>query len=344
LIKSETSYEITERGLGALANKEKDLEAYLSKDISKEICAKYSLLGNVGLSALEFVIGLISGSVGLIADAVHTAVDIVASAITWMGIRINKEVHAGFLGGVILCGVGAFILFESITKITEGAEMSFQIVALVTIVLNIVVNGFFSHYKFLIGGRTRSVALITDAYHTKTDIWSSAAVFVGLLGATMGFFILDVITGAVVSVFIVFGGYELISESRKVIHGGDPRIEKFSRFLEQHRGFLLDMGTLASLWLLNLQEMTKEKHLNCLKRGLMGRRFPVGLEEKDYDSIYAKLENDGLVEFIEGKLKLTERGIEELKDLAIKRASPVREIIRRKFWFARRINYITEGL
>ncbi|VUT25734.1 MAG: hypothetical protein MASP_01136 [Candidatus Methanolliviera sp. GoM_asphalt] len=76
----------------------------------------------------------------------------------------------------------------------------------------------------------------------------------------------------------------------------------------------------------------------------MGRKFPVGLEERDYDSIYAKLENDGLVEFIEGKLKLTERGRKELKDLAIKRASTVRWIIHRKFWFARRIDYIAEGL
>ena len=76
----------------------------------------------------------------------------------------------------------------------------------------------------------------------------------------------------------------------------------------------------------------------------MGRRFPVGLEEKDYDSIYARLENDGLVEFIEGKLKLTKRGRKELKDLALKRASPVPGIIRRKFCFARRIDYIAEGL
>ena len=186
LIKSEAGYEITERGWGALANKEKKLEAYF--EVSKEACAKYSLLGNVGLSALEFIIGFISGSIGLIADAVHTAVDIVASAITWVGIRVKKEAQAGFLGGVILCGIGAFILFESVTKITEGAELSFQIVALVTIVINIAVNGFFARYKFLIGGRTRSVALVTDAYHTRTDIWSSMAVLVGLLGATMGVF------------------------------------------------------------------------------------------------------------------------------------------------------------
>ena len=43
-----------------------------------------------------------------------------------------------------------------------------------------------SSNKFYVGGRTRSISLVADAYHTKTDIWSSVAVFVGLLGATLG--------------------------------------------------------------------------------------------------------------------------------------------------------------
>ena len=67
----------------------------------------YSLWGNVGLSALEFIIGFLSGSIGLIADAIHTAVDIIASAITWIGIKINKEAQAALIGGIILCGIGA---------------------------------------------------------------------------------------------------------------------------------------------------------------------------------------------------------------------------------------------
>ena len=154
---------------------------------------------------------------------------------------------------------------------------------------------------------------------------------------------LDAIAGSVVSIFIVFGGYELISESRKAMHGEDPRLEKFSRFLERHHGALLDMGTLTSLWLLNLQEMTREELLHRLKRGFMGRRFPAGPEEKDYDNIYARLEKDGLVEFREGKLKLTERGREELKNLIIKLASST-NWIRRKFWFAGRMNDFAEGL
>ena len=333
-------YEITERGLDDLDNKEKALEEYDAKYISKEECAKHSLWANVGLSALEFVIGFISGSIGLIADAVHTAVDILASAVTWIGIRIGKEEQAVFLGGIILCGIGFFIGFGSLRNVFRGVEISFQWVALITITINIAVNGFFSFYKFYVGGRTRSISLVADAYHTKTDIWSSVAVFVGLLGATFGFFMLDSIAGAVVSIFIFFGGYELIYESIKLKQGEDPKLEKFSRFIKLHLKKLTYNGVWVSLWLLNLQEMTKEEHLNCLKRGL-GRRFPVMLEEEDYDRIYSILEGEGLVENIGGKLKLSEKGSEELKNKAIPPDVP--SVIRR-FWFTRRIGYNAEGL
>jgi cation diffusion facilitator family transporter len=335
-------YEITERGLDALGKKEREIEQYYAKRLSKEACAGYSLWGNVGLSALEFIVGFLSGSIGLIADAVHTAIDIVASAITWLGIKIDKEAQAALVGGIILCGIGAFIAFESVTKIFEAAEIHFQVVALVTIVINIAVNGYFSFYKFYVGGRTRSISLIADAYHTKTDVWSSVAVLIGLLGATIGFFVLDAFAGAVVSLFIMLGGYELISESKKVMQGGDPKLEKFSKFLEGHIKVLPDRGTFVSLWFLSLQEMTKEETLERVKNGF-GRRFPIGLEDKDYESIYAKLEKECLVESVHGKLRLTDKGRKELKMLAEK---PVATDIgtQRMFLDARKINWFAEGL
>ena len=104
---SSDKYKITEKGLDALQKNEKDIKRYHTRRFSKEACAVYSLWGNVGLSALEFIIGFLSGSIGLIADAIHTAVDIIASAITWIGIKTNKEAQAALIGETILCGIGA---------------------------------------------------------------------------------------------------------------------------------------------------------------------------------------------------------------------------------------------
>ena len=342
LIRYSDKYEITEKGLKALNKKEQDIERYHTRHLSKEACAAYSLWGNVVLSALEFIVGFFSGSIGLIADAMHTAIDIIASSITWIGIKINKEAQAALIGGIILCGIGVFIAFESITKISNPVEINFQAVAIVTILINIAINGFFSYYKFYIGGQTRSISLIADAYHTKTDIWSSVAVLLGLLGAAIGFSVLDAVAGAVVSLFIMLGGYELISESKKVLKGEDPKLEKFSKFLENHLKVLPDRGAFVSLWFFSLQEMTKEENLEHVKKGL-GRRFPIGLKDEDYETIYAGLERDCLVEQVQGKLKLTEKGRRELKMLAEK---PVAANFgtQQKFLNARKIDWFAEGL
>jgi len=339
---SSDKYKITEKGLDALQKKEEDIKRYHTRRFSKEACAVYSLWGNVGLSALEFIIGFLSGSIGLIADAIHTAVDIIASAITWIGIKINKEAQAALIGGIILCGIGAFIAFESITKISQPVEIHFQTIALVTIVVNIAVNGFFSFYKFYIGGRTRSISLVADAYHTKTDIWSSVAVLIGLLGATIGFLVLDAIAGAIVSFFIILGGYELIRESNKVMHGEDPKLEKFSKFLESHLEVLPERGTFVSLWFFNLQEMTKQENLEQVKKGF-GRRFPIGLKDEDYKSIYTHLEKECLIESSQDSFRITEKGRKELKILAEK---PIITDIgaQRRFISSRKINWFAEGL
>jgi cation diffusion facilitator family transporter len=172
------------------------------------------------------------GSIGLIADAIHTAIDIVASSLTWIGISIGREAEAALSGGVILFGIGLFIAWESIGKILAPAPIRFGLAALITIGVNILVNAFFSYYKFYVGGRTRSISLVADAYHTKTDIWSSVAVLVGIAGSLAGFFVLDGIAGAVVSFFIVLGGYELVTESHKVMTGKDRRWKDFPHFLK----------------------------------------------------------------------------------------------------------------
>ena len=341
-IKHSDQYEITREGLNVLEERDKEIERKVNRGLSKQGCAVYSLLGNIGLSVLEFVVGFLSGSIGLVADAMHTAIDIIASVITWIGIKINKEVQAALFGGIILCGIGIFIAYESITKIIAPSPIKFQVVALITIVINIIVNGFFSFFKFYVGGRTRSISLVADAYHTKTDIWSSVAVLFGLLGASFGLLILDAIAGSVVSLFIILGGYELIKESSKVMHGEDPRLEKFSKFLESHLRVLPERGKFVSLWLVNLKEMTKQENLEHMKKGF-GRRFPVKLEEKDYETIYANLEKNNMLKLVKGKFRLTDEGYKELNRLSDLGSSYISGF-QPRFLNTRKVEWFAEGL
>ena len=94
-------------------------------------------------------------------------------------------------------------------------------------------------------------------------------------------------------------------------------MEKFSKFLEGLIKVLPDRGAFVSLWFFNLQEMTKQENRGHVKKGF-GRRFPMGVEDKNYEAIYAKLESDCLVESVQGKIRLTDKGRKELKMLAEK--------------------------
>jgi cation diffusion facilitator family transporter len=340
---SDSKYEIAEGGVQLLSDKDRDIERNLAKSLSKDACAAYSLFGKVGLSCLEFVVGYLSGSVGLVADAMHTAIDIGASAITWAGIKTDREAQAALSGGLILIGVGLFIAFESATKILEPAQIQFQTAAIIAIIISILVNGFFSYYKFYVGGRTRSISLIADAYHTKTDIWSSVAVFVGILGSSAGIVVLDALAGISVSLFIILGGLELISESRKVMKGEDPRMEKFSKFLDGHLKALQDRAIFVSLWFFNLQGMTEEEYMRCIEKGF-GRRYPISLEEKDYKTIYNNLRRDDLIEPSKGgRFELTDKGRMKLMELA-ERPAAYMAWPRRRFLNPRQIHWYTEGL
>ncbi len=342
LVRRTEVLEITDRGRDALLREETRILSHLERGFSKDACAMYSLWGNVFLSALEFMIGFVSGSIGLLADAVHTAIDIIASALTWIGIRMDREEEAALSGGIILLGVGVFIAYESVGSILNPSPLSFQAIAIITILINIVVNGVFSYYKFYVGGRKRSISLIADAYHTKTDIWSSVAVLVGLLGASVGVFALDALAGAVVSVFIVLGGYELIKESRQVMQGEDPRVEKYSRFLEGHLRVLPERGVFVSLWFYNLAPMSEQENRIRLKNSL-GRHYPISLEDRDYDAIYQTLKEEGLVEATDGIFRITDRGREVLHTLAEQPAA-VFPITGRRFLNPRLINWYAEGL
>jgi len=152
------------------------------------------------------------------------------------------------------------------------------------------------------------------------------------------------LAGAVVSFFIILGGYELIRESSKVMHGEDPKLEKFSKFLESHLKILPHRGVFVSLWLFNLQEMTQEENLKRIKKGF-GKHFPVKLEDKDYRSIYKKLESEELVEKTsEGELSVTDKGKKELKILAKEQPAYLPWLHREVALSPRKIDWFVEGL
>lgn len=193
---------------------------------------------NVLLTILKGVVGFISGSKALLADAAHSASDIVGSVIVLFGIRIamkpadkehpyghgKAENIASIIVALILIVVGVEIAITSAKVFFGEPPIVPGKIALIAIVISLVVKEVLFQYKYRLGKKINSVALISEAWHHRSDALSSGAALVGV-GATMigahfdlSYLIYsDAVAGIVVSFIVIKVGYSLAKDSSMVM-------------------------------------------------------------------------------------------------------------------------------
>jgi len=161
----------------------------------KEKIAKSSILANVVLAGGKITAGIFSNSASVLAEGIHSFMDIFSSLISFFGIKISKkpadkehpyghfkfEVLAGFLVTLILFGTGSAILYGAYQKFKNPSLTKIPILALSVMVFSILVNEIMSRLKIYFGKKENSVALISDGIHSRVDVFASLAVFVGLI-------------------------------------------------------------------------------------------------------------------------------------------------------------------
>ena len=198
----------------------------------KTSAALVSIVSNVTLIALKIVAGVITGSVAILTEALHSSVDLVASIVAFVSVRKADQppdpehpfghekfenLAAAFEGVLILVGA-IVIVYESSTRLVEGSDVDdigigIAIIA-VTIVANLVVSAFIARRA----RETQSPALEGDAAHLRTDAATSVAVVAGLaLVEATGATWLDPAVALLVAVAIVVAGVRLVSRSSRVL-------------------------------------------------------------------------------------------------------------------------------
>lgn len=161
----------------------------------KQVVALSSVVAAVGLTVVKLVVGLLTGSLGLLAEAAHSALDLVAALTTLVAVRIADrpadESHpyghgrfenvAALFETALLLFTCAWVVSEAVKRLTTG-EYLFEpsIWAFVVMVASIVVDWTRSRALYAAAREHESQALEADALHFSTDIWSSAVVMVGL--------------------------------------------------------------------------------------------------------------------------------------------------------------------
>ncbi|UOE95545.1 cation diffusion facilitator family transporter [Alkalihalobacillus sp. LMS39] len=191
------------------------------------------IIGNIILAIIKGVIGVIANSRALVADAVHSASDVVGSVAVLIGVRAAKrppdrdhpyghgkaESIAAIIVAVLLFIVGIEIAISAGKSFFEPVVVP-KVIAIYAVIFSIVVKEFMFRYKYNLGKKYNSTALMTDAWHHRSDVFSSFAALIGigaaLLGARFNIPILeygDPIAGIFVALLIIRMAWKLGMES-----------------------------------------------------------------------------------------------------------------------------------
>ena len=183
---------------------------------------------NVALTLFKLIAGIVANSAAMVADAVHSASDIVGSFVVMIGAVISNkapdtehpygheklECIASVILGNILVAVGALIGYNGILKIVSGETLTAPgTLALIAAVASIGVKEALYWYTILGAKKNNSVSLKAEAWHHRSDALSSIGSFVGILGARLGVPVLDPIASVVICLFIFKVAYGIFRES-----------------------------------------------------------------------------------------------------------------------------------
>ena len=198
---------------------------------AKRVTMRISAVGvvcNVALTLFKLIAGIVANSSAMIADAVHSASDIVGSFVVMIGAVISNkapdtehpygheklECIASVILGNILVAVGALIGYNGILKIVSGETLTAPgTLALIAAAASIVVKEALYWYTILGAKKINSVSLKAEAWHHRSDALSSIGSFVGILGARLGVPVLDPIASVVICLFIFKVAYGIFRES-----------------------------------------------------------------------------------------------------------------------------------
>lgn len=182
-----------------------------------------SIVGNLVLSAIKIGLGLILNSISLLADAAHTAADVLTSVVvlvgSWMARAPADDKHpfghgrveflSSLLIAVLLMMVGAQFGWSSYQRLIAGTPVKGSTVVALIMLAGAVFKEWMTRFATFLGVKANAQALIGDAWHHRTDAVASALVAVAIIASGYGYFWVDAVLGIGVSALIIYTGLSL---------------------------------------------------------------------------------------------------------------------------------------
>jgi cation diffusion facilitator family transporter len=198
-----------------------------------------SAAGLAATGLVELLLAVLTGSVGLLGDAIHNLSDVSTSAVVFLGFRLSRrppterypygleraEDLAGIGIAVVIWASAAFAGIESIRKLIGHGHTADVGLGMAGAALGIVGNQVVARYKLRVGKRINSAILIADARHSWLDALSSAGALAGLIAVALGQRWGDPVAGLAVTAFICHVGYQVTADViRRLADGIDPAV------------------------------------------------------------------------------------------------------------------------
>jgi len=198
----------------------------------KRGAAANSVLAAIGLTTFKIIVGLSTGSLGILAEAAHSGLDLVAAVLTWMAVRISgrpadrshpyghgkiENLSALAETGLLLLTC-VWIIYGAVDRlVNHSIEIEVNLWSFAVMITSIVVDVSRSRMLYRAARKFKSQALEADALHFSTDIWSSAVVILGLICVKVGEWVprwsglhnADAVAAIVVAVIVIQVSFKL---------------------------------------------------------------------------------------------------------------------------------------
>ena len=199
--------------------------------------AVLSVISNITLVVLKIIVGALIGSVSILSEAIHSGVDLIAAIIALFSVRTSSippdkrhpfghgkiENISGTIEALLIFAAACWIIFEAIKRLRHPEPLEALGWGVGVMLISAVANYFVSQRLFKVGKETDSVALAADAWHLRTDVYTSAGVMIGLALIWLGERIypgidlnwLDPAAAIAVALLIIKAAYDLTIQSAK---------------------------------------------------------------------------------------------------------------------------------
>ena len=226
----------------------------------KEKIAILSVLSNLILAVGKVLAGILAKSASVLAEGIHSSMDVLSSTISLIGIKIAKkpvdkkhpygyykfEVLSGFFITLILFATGIGIIYEAYKSFLDPNKLVLTYFALGIMIVSAIVNEVMARLKIYYGKKEGSISLLSDGIHSRVDVWTSIAVLAGLI-LTKFWVYADSLLAFLIGLYILKESFSLgkeATDSLLDVSAGEEIEKKIKKIAKENKLKISELKTL----------------------------------------------------------------------------------------------------